>query len=149
MQMIKPSSSAWLLLLLPGLVYAALGQRIDLSSSAPAAGRQQLAVTTGAAYRVVQEQDAAGRVIRQYVAGDGTVFAVAWSGPTLPNLQQLLGDYFPAFRQSQQANRRGLNAMQGQVGSFVVQSRGRLGNFSGFAYDSALLPAGVAIDQLK
>ena len=147
--MIKPSSSAWLLLLLPGLALAALGQRIDLSSSTPVAGRQLTAAAIGAPYRVVQDQDAAGRVIRQYVAGDGTVFAVAWSGPTLPDLQQLLGDYFPAFRQAQQSNRRGLNSMQGQVGSFVVESRGRVGNFSGVAYDSALMPSGVTVEQLK
>lgn len=147
--MIKPFSFAWLLLLLPGLAFAALGQRIDLSSSAPVAGRQLTAAAIGAPYRVVQDQDAAGRVIRQFVAGDGTVFAVAWSGATLPDLQQLLGDYFPAFRQAQQSNRRGLNALQGGAGGFVVQSRGRLGAFSGFAYDSALLPAGVTVDQLK
>ncbi|ERE17892.1 DUF2844 domain-containing protein [Pseudogulbenkiania ferrooxidans] len=147
--MIKPFSFAWLLLLLPGLAFAALGQRIDLSSSAPVAGRQLTAAAIGAPYRVVQDQDAAGRVIRQFVAGDGTVFAVAWSGATLPDLQQLLGGYFPAFRQSQQGNRQGLNGMRGQVGSFVVQSSGRLGAFSGFAYDSALLPAGVTVDQLK
>ncbi|AXE31133.1 hypothetical protein DK842_15305 [Chromobacterium phragmitis] len=146
--MFKPFKSAWALALMPGLACAALGQKIDLSPSAPVAGRQMTAAPNGAPYRVVQDQDAAGRVIRQYVAADGTVFAVAWSGATLPNLQQLLGSYFQAYRQAQQANRHGLNVMRGTIGGMVVQTRGRVGDFAGFAYDAALVPAGVSPEQL-
>ncbi|KUM03244.1 DUF2844 domain-containing protein [Chromobacterium subtsugae] len=148
--MMKASSKILLLLLAaPLLARAELGQKLDAAQAA-SGGKQMTALApAGGAFSVQQSQDAAGRLIKQYAAADGTVFAVAWSGGSLPDLQQLLGSYFPAYRQAQLANRNGLNVMRGQVGSFVVSSHGRMGAFKGFAYDSALLPAGVTPDQLK
>ncbi|WP_071116545.1 DUF2844 domain-containing protein [Chromobacterium sphagni] len=149
--MMKASSNVLLLLLaVPALACAELGQRLDSAPTATGSGRQMAALSpTGGAFSVQQSQDAAGRLIKQYAASNGTVFAVAWSGSSQPDLQQLLGSYFPAYRQAQQSNRNGLNVMQGQVGSFIVRSHGRMGAFKGFAYDSALMPVGVTPDQLK
>lgn len=38
-----------------------------------------------------------GVIIHEYADAAGTVFAVTWSGPTKPNLRQLLGRYFEPF----------------------------------------------------
>ncbi|POB00445.1 hypothetical protein C2134_01450 [Chromobacterium sinusclupearum] len=147
----RPCLFVFLLALLAPGAHAALGQKFD-APAASAAGHTLLATrpaVIGGAYTVQDSLDASGRQIRQYVSLDGTVFAVAWSGQTHPDLQSLLGDYFPAFQQAQRNNRSGRNVLRGQVGSFVVHSYGRMGAFNGFAYDSTLLPAGVTPDQLK
>jgi hypothetical protein len=38
-----------------------------------------------------------GTVVKEFVSPAGIVFAVSWQGPSLPNLVQLLGNYFPQF----------------------------------------------------
>ena len=42
--------------------------------------------------------DAHGIVVREYVDAAGTVYAVSWRGPAMPNVEALLGAYFPRFR---------------------------------------------------
>ena len=43
------------------------------------------------AYTVHEMQSSSGTAVREYVSSTGTVFAVAWQGPWLPDLRQLLG----------------------------------------------------------
>ena len=78
-----------------------------------------------AAYSVAHSQDPAGRRIREFAGADGIVFAVAWQGASLPDMRQLLGDYFPAYVSSQQSNRAGLNRLDGHRPGLVVISAGR------------------------
>src|SRR5258708_38432930 len=47
-----------------------------------------------AGYRMHEIQLPGGTLLREFVAPDGNVFAVAWNGPTPPNLRQALGKYF-------------------------------------------------------
>lgn len=136
---------------LPAAAWAALGQNIGVpggaASAAGGSGRAMLAAPGN--YSVQQSQDAAGRVIKQYVAADGTVFAVSWSGKGAPDMQELLASYFPAYLKLQQTNRSGLNRLRGESSGFVVESQGRMGTFAGIAYDLALFPAGLTPAQLK
>ncbi|POZ61590.1 DUF2844 domain-containing protein [Chromobacterium alticapitis] len=144
----KPSLCISLsLVLLAPACFAALGQRLETTGKVQRA--LALKPATQSAFSVQASVDEAGRQIRQYLAVDGTVFAVAWSGRSQPDLPQLLGDYFPAFRQAQRNNRSGLNVMRGQVGTFAIHTYGRMGALQGMACDLALLPAGVTLDQLK
>ena len=39
-----------------------------------------------------------GTVIREYVTPAGKVFGVSWTGPTIPDLSQLLGTYNTEFQ---------------------------------------------------
>src|ERR1700730_8992149 len=48
-------------------------------------------------YRVHEIQLPTGTVLREFVAPGGNVFAVAWNGPTKPNLRQAFGKYFDAL----------------------------------------------------
>src|SRR5258708_25331136 len=41
--------------------------------------------------------------VREFVDRDGLVFAIAWSGPAEPNLQQLLGVHFAPYHQARMA----------------------------------------------
>lgn len=90
-----------------------------------------------------------GRVIREYVSPSGTVFAVAWEGPTMPDLSTLLGSYFTAFQQASASPTRRHGPLFVQVGSLVVESGGRMRAFRGRAYVTDLIPTNVSKDVIR
>lgn len=105
--------------------------------------------TTATLPFVVQENTMpSGTVVRQYIA-NGTVFAVSWQGPSMPDLHRLLGDnYFTQYRQAAPASRSGRGHLRVQQTGLVVQSSGHMRAFSGKAYLPQLLPQGVNLEQL-
>lgn len=135
--------------LLSNSALATLGQALPVGSAAAASQVLALRAVPQAAYSVAQSQDQAGRQIREFAGADGIVFAVAWQGASLPDMRQLLGDYFPTYVSSQQSNRAGLNRLDGRRPGLVVISAGRARGFHGLAYVPALLPVGLNIEQLK
>lgn len=104
--------------------------------------------TDANAYTVHESARENGTIIKEYATAGGVVFAVQWRGPVLPDLDALLGTYFAAFRaeaqQARAAGRRG-SPMVVATDTLVVNSAGRMRNFSGWAYAPGLVPAEVAI----
>jgi hypothetical protein len=101
-----------------------------------------------APFTVQEHSLPSGTVVRQYVA-NGTVFAVSWQGPSMPDLRRLLGDsYFTQYRQAAPASRSGRGHLHVQDPGLVVQSSGHMRAFSGKAYVPQLLPRGVDLEQL-
>ena len=49
-------------------------------------------------FSVHELQTPGGTTIREYVAPTGRVFAVAWTGPQMPDLQRLFGSYFESLK---------------------------------------------------
>jgi hypothetical protein len=98
-------------------------------------------------YRV-HEIDASGTVVREFVGGDGTVFAVAWHGPTTPNLHQMLGAYFDRFVAAQQQKSSGHTHVRLQQSDLVVEVGGHMRAFSGRVYLPAAMPGGVDLGDL-
>ena len=94
-------------------------------------------------------QLASGTVLTEYVDQSQTVFAVRWQGPVLPDLSQLLGDYFPTFKDEasrlRQAGQRGPVSVNAT--DLILVSSGRMGRFSGYAFVPSLLPVGVSVDD--
>jgi hypothetical protein len=84
--------------------------------------------------------------VRQYVSAPGQVFAVAWDGPTLPDLETLLGSYFPLYLQGQRQKSRGVRVHQSGV---VIESGGMMRAFVGRAYLSDRLPANVTAQDIQ
>ncbi|HXA48221.1 MAG TPA: DUF2844 domain-containing protein, partial [Burkholderiaceae bacterium] len=41
-------------------------------------------------YTVKEMQMPSGTLVREYVASNGIIFGVAWNGPTMPDLHQLM-----------------------------------------------------------
>ena len=81
-------------------------------------------------------------VVREYVAPSGEIFAIAWQGPGLPDLRQLLGARFAAFQQAAaRSARRRRGPLYVQVGSLVVENAGTMRGFHGRAYLLDRLPA--------
>lgn len=101
------------------------------------------------AYTVHEIRAASGTVVRQYVTRGGRVFAVAWSGPAMPDLRRLLGTYFDAYTAAAQSQPVGPGRMDVQQPGLVVQTGGRMRAFFGRAYVPPLVPQGVALDELR
>jgi hypothetical protein len=92
-----------------------------------------------------------GTQVVEYIDGAGRVFAISWEGPVLPPLDQWLGSYFPAFA-NEISNSRKTSSLgtprSVMVDALVVQSRGRMRHFSGHAYVTVLVPAGLKIQDV-
>lgn len=89
--------------------------------------------------------------VREYASTQGKIFAVSWQGPFMPDLQQLLGTYFPTFKAAAAARRatgaRGPVALEQD--DLVVQSGGHMRAYSGRAYVPSLLPTHVSVDEIQ
>jgi hypothetical protein len=138
---------------------AALGQApapLPPSSlaAAPSISSKKLAATPAMSpnlYTLHESTLESGTTVREYATLEGVVFAVTWHGPVLPDLSDLLGNYFSAFKleveQSRAAGRRG-SPVNIQRDELVVKSHGRMRHFSGYAYAPFLVPAGVNINDV-
>jgi hypothetical protein len=89
-------------------------------------------------------------VIQEFVRNDGTVFAVAWRGPILPDLSDLLGTYLTNFNRHVQlsSRTRGLGSpVYIETKEVVIHSIGRMRAFHGYAYIPSNLPEGFQISH--
>jgi hypothetical protein len=90
-----------------------------------------------------------GTLIREYVTPAGKVFGVSWSGPTIPDLSQLLGSYNAEFQNAVHTKTgRRRNAAVHDT-DLVVESSGHMRAFYGRAYLNSMLPAGVTQEIVK
>jgi Protein of unknown function (DUF2844) len=105
-------------------------------------------VTAHASYRLHQIQLASGTLVREFVGSDGKVFAIAWKGPTIPNLRQTLGQYFDSYVTAAKAKHMGHDHLQIQQSDLVVQAAGHMRAFSGRAYLPQAVPSGVSVGDL-
>lgn len=101
-----------------------------------------------ASYRVHEIQLPGGTLLREFVAPDGNVFAVAWNGPTKPDLRQALGKYFDAMVSAPKPKFADRRHLQIQQGDLVVQGSGHMRAFSGRAYLVSAIPSGVSLGDL-
>jgi hypothetical protein len=88
-------------------------------------------------YTVHELQSPTGTTVREFAALDGKVFGIAWHGPFIPNLRQLLGSYFETFRQAaqdQRLRRPGHGQLMVALHGLVVESGGHMRAFVGRAY---------------
>jgi len=132
----------------PCVATAALGE-VEASVQADLAEMHgSIKVAERANYRVHEIQLPSGTVVREFAGLDGTVFAVAWTGPTVPNLRQTLGRYFDNYLTAAQANRLGHHQLQINQGDLVVHASGHMRAFSGVAYLPPAVPSGVAVAEL-
>jgi len=101
-------------------------------------------------YKLHQITASNGTTVREYVSPDGKVFGVAWSGPFAPNMQQLLGSYFPELDQAarSQVRRRG-GPLVVRTDKLVLVSAGHMRSFHGHAYVPSLLPNNVSAEVVR
>jgi hypothetical protein len=88
-------------------------------------------------------------VIREYVTPAGKVFGVSWTGPTIPDLTQLLGTYNTEFQTAVHAKRGRRDSAAVHNPDLVVESSGHMRSFHGRAYLNSMLPGGVTEDVVQ
>jgi hypothetical protein len=128
--------------------YAALGD-----AATPVAGASTRTLAGGTA-SVVSYVDAGGTTIDEYVAtANGEVFGYAWQGPTMPNLQALLGRYAASYQTGAAAllaaQRGDLHAARVERPDVVVETGGQMRSYVGRAWLPAALPFGVSEGDLR
>lgn len=131
--------------------FASLGGNLDSVNADRIHMKANLTITSKENYNVHQIQAPEGTIVEEYVSSTGTVFAVAWHGHFMPDMQQLMGTYFNQYSaalQSQQKHfgHQPLNIKQAEL---VVQTGGHMRDYFGRAYIPSLLPSGLDPDQIQ
>ncbi|MFC0575774.1 DUF2844 domain-containing protein [Paraburkholderia solisilvae] len=128
--------------------WPACAQLGGMQTATPDAGSEAIANNTlaDAGIRIRGWTDEGGTAIREYATRDGLIFAYTWQGPTMPDLNRLLGQYQTSYR-AQAAALAGagasLHALRVALPDVVVDSGGQMRSYVGRAWLPAALPPGV------
>jgi hypothetical protein len=144
-----PALAAAALLLGSPAAHAALGGPYASIAADGTQLRAAIKVTPQAGYEVHALTLPSGTIVREYVSTSGVVFAVAWNGPSQPNLSAILGTYFTDFQSAAKASRGGRNRLDLERPDLVMQSGGHMRAFFGRAYLVAAVPSGLSTDELR
>ena len=145
----RPAPAAALLF---GLAAAALLARHTASVAVLAAGLLVVCLRAPASRRWPYLIGALGSALALFVLTPfverlpGTVY---WTGPTIPDLTQLLGTYSAEFQTAVQAQPRRRRAGVVRNPDLVVESTGHMRAFYGRAYVNSMLPSGVTAETVK
>jgi len=133
------------------LSHATLGESADtVTRDAESLAAAKGMVTIHGGYRI-QTMATDTTAVREYISGDGKVFAIAWNGLVPPDLTTLLGSYamdYSVARQQQQLRARGQKSQRLQSDRVVVETWGHMRNLQGRAYVPAMVPAGVDVNEI-
>jgi hypothetical protein len=111
--------------------------------------KAQLRVTSKQGYAIHELQGESGTVVREFVSSTGKVFGVAWNGPVLPDMRQVLGNYHARLAAATNANRRPQGPLVINAGDLVLYSGGHMRAYTGRAYVPQMLPEGVSPDAIR
>lgn len=128
---------------------AALGENATSTEADRVSMNATLRMLPAANYTVHEIQTPSGTIVREYVSSAGTVFAVAWRGPVMPDLRQALGSYFNRYVEAANGTHAGHRHRAIREPDLVVQSNGHMRAFSGRAYVPQLLPQGVTVEEIR
>ena len=131
--------------------FAAIGNDVFSLSADQAHLHATLRSTQKAGYVLHELCADSGLVIHEYSAPNGKIFAVAWEGPVIPDLRQILGARFDDFRRAAETQNR--NGVHGplfiQQNGLTVELGGHMRSYRGKAYLSDEMPASVRAEELR
>ena len=87
--------------------------------------------------------------MRQYASHGGTVFAVAWSGRSLPDLSIVLAKYFDDYVAAAAAHHGNHHVLTVTTPQFVISVVKHPRGLTGSAHLPGLLPAGISPQELR
>jgi len=131
-------------------IWAALGKTVSsVADDQKRLGGEVHTLSTAAGFAVHEISATDGTVVREYVSPAGEVFGVSWRGATRPNLVDLLGDHYAAFRDAPRppGHRRGPLVVR--TDHLVVEMGGHMRDFHGRAYLPDRLPVSVSSDAVR
>lgn len=138
-----------LLLLGSAPAWAVLGEQEASIKSDQKHLRGQVRAIVREGYSIQQISAADRTIVKEYVSPEGMVFGISWQGPTMPDLQQLLGSYFTQFQQASQSRLRRRGPLVLRTDQLVVESGGHLRAFHGRAYVPNLLPKNLSEEVVR
>jgi hypothetical protein len=141
-----------IVLLLSPAAFASLGGNLDSLQADRSKMNASVRTSELRSYAVHEMTTPHGTVVREYVSSEGRVFGVAWQGPFIPDMRQLLGSYFSRFSaaaREQQATHVGRRFLVIRDANLVLETSGRMLSYSGRAFDPSLLPQGVTSDDIR
>ena len=122
----------------------------DASTNAVRARVLAAGAPTAATYTVNTTTLTTGTTVHEYVGADGTVFAVSWSGPFLPDLHNLLGDHFNTLTSAAASqSRAGRSQLHINRPDVTIESTGHMRAYAGRAWINAKLPAGFNAQDIQ
>jgi len=127
---------------------AALGGDASSVQQDASQWKAELRTTQKQNYVVHELHTSSGATVREYVAG-GKVFGVAWQGPVIPDMRQVLGSYYERFSAAAQNHHREQGPMVINESGLVLQSGGHMRAYVGKAYIPEMLPEGVRPDAIQ
>jgi hypothetical protein len=138
-----------MLLLGTAPAWAVLGQYESSVSLDQRYLRGQIREEARQGYKLHQITSPDGSIVREYVSPEGKVFGISWQARVMPNLQQLLGSYFPEIQQAAQSKVRRGGPLIVKKDNFVFVSGGHMRFFRGRAYIPSLLPNNVSAEVVR
>ncbi len=90
-----------------------------------------------------------GTVVTEYLGSDGSVYAVTWKGPTLPDLHQILGSYFAHYQEAARQPVVRHRLVRVDTPELVIESSGKMRAFAGRAWLPVRLPTGVTAADIQ
>jgi hypothetical protein len=128
---------------------ATLGEDVSSVQADKTQMQDTLQITSAAKFAVHEIRVPSGIVVKEYVSTAGMVFAVSWQGPSMPDLQQVLGRYFEQYTDAAKTTVGGRGRRVIQQPGLVVQSGGHMRAFFGRAYAPQMLPGGVVAEDIQ
>ena len=132
----------------PRSAHAALGETEASVQADVAQLHGSLKISDRIGYRLHEIRLPSGTLVREFASPGGNVFAVAWSGPTVPNLRGFFGRYFDDFVAAAKLKHADHRHLQLQRNDLVIEASGHMRAFSGRAYLPQGVPAGVNLGDL-
>jgi hypothetical protein len=109
----------------------------------------EVRTSPGSLYTVHEMHTPQGTTVREYLSPGGAVFAVAWQGPFMPDLRQLLGVHYDHYVNAPRLPGSSRSSAHIADEDLVVHSHGHARSFAGVAFVTSLLPFGVSVDELR
>jgi hypothetical protein len=130
--------------------FAALGGNATSVQADLVKMKGALRITSSAAFTVHEITTSYGTVVREYVSPGDKVFAVSWRGPVIPDLSQMLGNYYAQYEQAASAPHLGGHRhLSIREPGLVVQSSGRMRAFVGRAWAPGLVPQNFPVSDIN
>ena len=137
---------------IPNHLFAALGENVSSVQSDQVHMQASVRTIQSNTHVVHELHSPTGTVVREYVSSGGTVFAVAWEGPWLPDMRQLLGSHFDEYVRAVQAQsngRVGRRPIEIELPGLVVRMTGHPRSYTGHAFVPEMMPQGVKAEDIR